>query len=181
MKPDELSVWWNYREWDRDADVAAGQITSYLNHLGEIDKTFRGLSDYVARMMSKGTLAKKLEREGYVSGFSYVGEGTVRSLSYGGSFSYRDAEVPDVPGEIRIGVDPEMLADEGRLERIFWQSIDFWNANEAGLFYVDPNFRFRWRWRRSGSDSTLLPNITLAENWVSQVSQAGGTLYIYKE
>jgi hypothetical protein len=178
MIPNEMAYWWEYREFDRDADVVSSRLASYAEVLRGISGRFDGLSDHLSKITANGRLPKRLEKDMFSTSLSYVSGEHSGVLRYSSSVRYGEG-LPDLAGQVAISVDASLLDDEETLDSIFWKSIDFWAAGEAGLYTVRSEWMFRWRWQRKNSLGVLLPNIRLAPHWESGTEIYGGTLYTY--
>jgi len=175
-----MGFWWPYRDFDRDADVVARRMASYIKMLSTMTDYFSPFYEYVCKIVENGILQKKLEKEAFTSGINFFSDGKVDIISFSGSYRYGQGE-PDWPGRVELKVNQTLRSAPELLHDIFWNSIDYWDAGEAGLYSVTPAWEFKWRWQRADVAGQLRPKIPLAPGWIEQVERCGGTLYVYSD
>lgn len=86
------------------------------------------------------------------------------------------------PGDFRVETSREFFQDETLVRSVFEETIDYWSADEAGVYCFDAGqWCFWWRWKRDGLAESPVPDIPWGDSPAQHERLDEGLLSIWPQ
>jgi hypothetical protein len=183
VKACTISAWWFANDDSRDAARFAESTIGFLKHLESVESSFANLmlpgTRHSPPTMERDRYCSYIKRKQFVLSVDNARLKGGRRVRFSAGV---EASTHVMPGSIEVEASREFFEDVVLVRRVFRECIDYWTAEEAGVFCLDKgNWYFWYRWKRDGFAESPVPNIPWNDSPSEQEQLDGGLLSIWPQ